>query len=178
MSGVTIHLLWSLDPIFISLISGILETIAHFPSPGVYEALIKAALPALCQALGSSGPDASWITSSALDLLTGMIRGVDNEKGLGDGFFAAIASPLFKCLREAEDRDVLQVNGGSFSIALRISHSSLERGFLLDGHHSEGYQTGSGLDRPEHEPVWVGQHPQLRRPTITKSRGVRRVVHR
>lgn len=107
--GFTTHLRWSSDPIFISLISGILETIARFPSPGVYEALIKAALPALCQALGSSGPDASWITSSALDLLTGMIRGVDNEKGLGKGFFAAIASPLFKCLREAEDRDVLQV---------------------------------------------------------------------
>ena len=145
MSGVTTHLLWSLDPIFISLISGILETIAHFPSPGVYEALIKAALPALCQALGSSGPDASWITSSALDLLTGMIRGVDSEKGLGDGFFAAIASPLFKCLREAEDRDVLQVSCDSFGTNSQILHS-IERGLLLDGHHSEGYPTGPGLE--------------------------------
>ena len=100
------------DPIFISLISGILETIAHFPSPGVYEALIKAALPSLCQALGSSGPDSSWIVSSGLDLLAGIIRGADNETGLGEGFFAAIASPLFKRLWEAEDRDVLQVRGG------------------------------------------------------------------
>lgn len=107
-----------LDPIFISLISGTLETITRFPSPGVYEALIKAALPALCQALGSSGPDASWIASSALDLLTGIIRGVDNEKGLGEGFFAAVASPLFKCLRQAEDRDVLQVRGGGACISL------------------------------------------------------------
>lgn len=108
------------DPIFISLISGILETIAHFPSSGVYEALIKAALPALCQALGSSGPDSSWIVSSALDLLTGIIRGVDNGKGLGEGFFVAVASPLFNCLREAEDRDVLQVSGCDSSIILWI----------------------------------------------------------
>jgi len=176
VSGVATHILWSLDPIFISLISGILETIARFPSPGVYEALIKAALPGLCQALGSSGPDASWVTSSALDLLTGMIRGVDNEKGLGEGFFPAIASPLFKCLREAEDRDVLQVACDSGGFACE-SHSPLERGFLLDGHHSEGYPTGPGLDRPEHEPIWVGKHPQLRCSASTKSRGVWRVVH-
>lgn len=109
------------DPIFISLISGILETITRFPSPGVYEALIKAALPALCQALGSSGSDSSWIASSALDLLAGVVRGVNNEKGLGGGFFAAIASPLFKCLREAEDRDVLQV-GVMFLAFSRVSH--------------------------------------------------------
>jgi len=47
-----------------------------------------------------------------------MIRGVDNEKGLGEGFFAAVASPLFKCLREAEDRDVLQVRGDNSGIVL------------------------------------------------------------
>ena len=113
----------SLDPIFISLISGILETLAHFPSPGVYEALIKAALPALCQALGASGSNSSWIASSALDLLTGIVRGVNNEKGLGEGFFAAIASPLFKCLSEAEDRDVLQV-ATTFLDILPVSHLS------------------------------------------------------
>lgn len=107
-----------LDPIFISIISGILETVAHFPSPGVYEALIKAALPALSQALGSSGSDSSWIASSALDLLSGIVRGVNKEKGLSDGFFAAIASPLFKCLRVAEDRDVLQVEVTFLTLSL------------------------------------------------------------
>ena len=167
----------SSDPIFISLISGILETIARFPSPGVYEALIKAALPSLCQALGSSGPDSSWIASSSLDLLTGIIRGVDNGKGLGEGFFAVIASPLFKRLREAEDRDVLQVRGGQLSIVLQISSFLLEWGFLLDGHHSERRPTGPGLDRPDHEPVRVDQHSQLRCSALTKSRRVWRVIH-
>jgi len=47
-----------------------------------------------------------------------MIRGVDSEKGLGEGFFAAIASPLFKCLRDAEDRDVLQVRSDTPVIVL------------------------------------------------------------
>ena len=119
------------DPIFISLISGILETIAHSPSPGVYEALIKAALPPLCQALGSSGSDVSWIASSALDLLNGIVRGVDNEKGLGDGFFAAIASPLFRCLREAEDRDVLQVEATYLSFSRLSLTIAVRMGFLV-----------------------------------------------
>lgn len=145
VSGVVAHSRSPLDPIFISLISGTLETIAHFPSPGVYEALIKAALPSLCQALGSSGSDSSWITGSALDLLTGIIRGADSENGLGEGFFAAIASPLFKCLDGAEDRDVLQVGTVPW-LALRILPFLLERGFLFDCHHPEGRATSSGLD--------------------------------
>jgi importin-9 len=110
-----------LDPIFISLISEVLENLAQSPSPGVYEALVKAALPALCQAFGASGSNSSWIASSALDLLTGIVRGVNNEKGLGEGFFAAVASPLFKCLREAEDRDVLQVEATCLEFSL-VSH--------------------------------------------------------
>ena len=174
---VATHSCSSLDPIFISLISGILEAIARLPSPGVYEALVKAALPALCQALESSGPDASWIIGSALDLLTGIIRGVDDEKGPGEGFFATVASPLFKCLREAEDRDVLQVRNESPGIVLQILPFPSEWSFLFDGHHSEGYSTGPGLDRPENEPVWVGQHPQLCCPALAKSRRIWRVVH-
>lgn len=130
ISGVITHPSSNSDPIFISLISGILETIARSPSSGVYEALIKAALPALRQALESSGPDSSWISSSALDLLTGIIRGVDSGKGLGEGFFAAIAPPLFACLRGAEDRDVLQVRahllGRSVNLILAV-----RMGFLV-----------------------------------------------
>jgi len=154
--GTITHSRATSDPIFISLISGILETIAHFPSPGIYEALIKAALPPLRQALGSSGTDASWISSSALDLLTGIVKGVDNERGLGEGFFAAIAPPLFKCLREAEDRDVLQVRRDGFDVVLQILTFLVERGFLFDGYHSERCPAGVILDRPEHEPVWAG----------------------
>ena len=139
--------------------------------------MIKAALPSLCQALGSSGPDSLWIVSSALDLLAGIIRGADNEKGLGDGFFAAIASPLFKRLRETEDRDVLQVRGGRLSTVLQISPFPLERGFLLNSHHSEGCPAGPGLDRPDHEPVRVDQYPRFRCSALTKSRRVRGVIH-
>jgi hypothetical protein len=163
MLGVFTHKSSPSDPIFISLISGILETIAHFPSPGVCDALVNAALPALCQALGASGSNSSWIASSALDLLAGIVRGVNNEKGLGEGFFAAVASPLFKCLREAEDRDVLQV-GATFPGFLHacISPLLLERDLLFDGHRSEGCPTGPVLDRPDNEPVRVDQHPKLR----------------
>jgi len=44
---------------------------------------------------------------------------VDNEKGLGEGFFVAIASPLFKCLGDAEDRDVLQNGVSCLTVIIR-----------------------------------------------------------
>jgi importin-9 len=98
-----------LDPIFVSIIGNILETLASCPTSGVYQVVVKKALPLLCQALGSVKFDDSWIPSSALELLNGIIEGADGEKGLGDGFFSSIAPPLFKCMGSAEDRDVLQV---------------------------------------------------------------------
>ena len=98
-----------LDPIFISLIGNILETLASCPAAGIYEIVVKRALPPLCQALDTAKLDESWIVSSALELLSGIIEGADAERGLGTGFFAALAPQLFKCLTTAEDRDVLQV---------------------------------------------------------------------
>lgn len=71
--------------------------------------MVERALPTLCQVLDSTKPDESWVPSTALELLNGIIEGVSGEKGLGEGFFSAIAPPLFKCLSQAEDRDVVQV---------------------------------------------------------------------
>ncbi|KIY50482.1 ARM repeat-containing protein [Fistulina hepatica ATCC 64428] len=95
------------DPIFLSMFSDIFENVAKSPSPGVYPVVVKRALPALCQAIDHAKPDDSWITSSAIELATSLVRG-SKDGQLGDGFFALLAPSLFRALSTAEDRDVLQ----------------------------------------------------------------------
>ncbi|KAF5352862.1 hypothetical protein D9756_006082 [Leucocoprinus leucothites] len=95
------------DPIFISILTDILTTLAGAKSPGVYETVVKVALPSLSNAIASSKQEESWITSTAIDLVTSLARGAP-ESGLGDGFFALVAPALFASLGEAEDRDVIQ----------------------------------------------------------------------
>ena len=75
---------------------------------GIYETVVKQALPTLCNSIAAATPEESWITSSAIDLVSSLVRGSPGS-GLGEGFFALLAPNLFKCLQEAEDRDVLQV---------------------------------------------------------------------
>ena len=74
----------------------------------MYQAVVKSAVPTLDSAITNASPNESWTASTAIDILTSLINGAPSE-GLGDGFFAAFASGFFKCLRESEDRDVLQV---------------------------------------------------------------------
>lgn len=69
---------------------------------------MKSSLPPLSNAIATAKKDESWIASSAIDLVTSLVRGAP-ESGLGEGFFSLLAPPLFACLGEAEDRDVIQV---------------------------------------------------------------------
>jgi hypothetical protein len=48
------------------------------------------------------------VASTAIELVTSLEEGAA-ASGLGEGFFSTLAPNLFACLREAEDRDVLQV---------------------------------------------------------------------
>lgn len=97
----------SADPIFLSILTDILSSLASAPIPGIYETVVKQALPALANAIGSS-PDESWVAGSAIDLVGSLVSGAP-ESGLGEGFFAHLAPNLFQCLLGTEDRDILQV---------------------------------------------------------------------
>lgn len=103
------------DPIFISILTDIMSLLASSPGNGVNEIVVKQAVPALTNALASANPIESWITSSAIDLLNSIVEG--RVDGLQEGFFAHVAPGLFKCLGDAEDRDILQVFM-SFSVYL------------------------------------------------------------
>lgn len=101
--------LYAVDPIFLSILTDILGSLASSSASGVYEAVVKQALPTLCHAIAVAKADESWVAGSAIDLVGGLVSGAP-ESGLGEGFFPLLAPSLFKCLQEAEDRDVLQVN--------------------------------------------------------------------
>lgn len=87
----------------------ILTSLASSPAAGIYETVVKQALPPLSNALASAKPEESWVASSAIELVTSLVKG-SPEAGIGEGFFALLAPNLFKCLGEAEDRDIIQVN--------------------------------------------------------------------
>ena len=97
-----------------SLLNDVLLSIVGAKAPGVYEAAVKVALPRLTASIGNYNANESWVASSALELAGSLARGAP-ETGLGEGFFAAIAPPVFDCMRVAEDRDVLQVRICSYS---------------------------------------------------------------
>jgi len=77
-------------------------------SSGVYETMMKTALPLLSSATANAKQEESWIASTAIDLMTSLARGAP-ESGLGDDFFALAAPALFSSLGRAEDRDLIQV---------------------------------------------------------------------
>ncbi|KAI6163683.1 armadillo-type protein [Pisolithus thermaeus] len=95
------------DPIFLSIFTEILESLAASRANGVYETVVKQALPTLCTAIANAKPEESWIAGSAIDLVSSLVRGAPQD-GLGEGFFAHLAPCLFNCLEYAEDRDVVQ----------------------------------------------------------------------
>ncbi|KIM88892.1 hypothetical protein PILCRDRAFT_244255 [Piloderma croceum F 1598] len=95
------------DPIFLSIFTDIFTALASSPAQNVYETVVKQALPTLCTSIGSAKPEESWIAGSAIDLVSSLVKGAP-ESGLGDGFFALLAPNLFVCLKQAEDRDILQ----------------------------------------------------------------------
>ncbi|KAJ7665464.1 ARM repeat-containing protein [Mycena polygramma] len=106
------------DPIFLSNVDNILTSLASSSAEGIYQTVVKQALPNLCQAMAAAPLDESWITSSAIDLVSSLVTGA-SEGTLGDGFFAVLAPSLFKCLGEAEDRDVLQNGISCLTLIIR-----------------------------------------------------------
>lgn len=96
------------DPIFISVLTDILYNLASSKNNGIYEVVVKQALPPLVSAIGSTKKEESWIAASGIELVSGLVRG-GPESGLGEGFFQVLAASLFSCLSATEDRDVLQV---------------------------------------------------------------------
>ncbi|KAF8641001.1 hypothetical protein AX17_000646 [Amanita inopinata Kibby_2008] len=111
------------DPIFLSILTDILTSLASSQSAGVYDTTIKQALPTLTDAMTSAKPEESWITSSAIELISSLVKGSGN--GLAQGFFSHIAAGLFKCLREAEDRDVLQNGIECLTVIIRKDSNQL-----------------------------------------------------
>ncbi|KAM6498769.1 Armadillo-type fold, partial [Amanita muscaria] len=111
------------DPLFISILADILTSLASSPTHGVNETVVKQALPVLTTAMTSAKPEESWITSSAIDLIDSIVQGSTNR--LAEGFFAHIAPGLFKCLGEAEDRDVLQNGIKCLTVIMRTDHNQV-----------------------------------------------------
>jgi len=125
------------DPIFLSIFTDILASLAKSSASGVYETVVKQALPTLCTSITTAKPEESWIAGSAIDLVSSLIRGAP-ESGLGDGFFALLAPNLFNCLKNAEDRDVLQNGVVCLTLIVRKDCSQ-----ILSWHDPSG-QSGLG----------------------------------
>ncbi|KAJ7897218.1 armadillo-type protein [Mycena olivaceomarginata] len=106
------------DPIFLSNVDNILTSLASSSAEGIYQTVVKQALPNLCQAMAAAPLDESWITASSIDLVSSLVTGA-SEGTLGEGFFAVLAPSLFKCLGEAEDRDVLQNGISCLTLIIR-----------------------------------------------------------
>lgn len=92
------------DQVLLSVITDVFEGLAA----ASYQATVSQALPSLANALASVSNDETWVTSSALEIITGLMRGAQ-EGQLGQGFFASLGPALFKAVNETEDRDVIQV---------------------------------------------------------------------
>jgi hypothetical protein len=113
------------------------------PVNGINETVVNQAVPPLTNALISAKPMESWITSSAIDLLNSIVEGRDTQ--LPEGFFAHVAPGLFKCLGDAEDRDILQVFI-SFIVPASIFISYiLEWHKMPDKHRAKGLQSDCNL---------------------------------
>ncbi|KAL1950948.1 hypothetical protein VTO73DRAFT_97 [Trametes versicolor] len=106
------------DPIFISILTDVLESLASSPAPGIYLTVVRQALPALCNAIMSSTAVDSWVASAAIELVSSLASGAP-ETGLGEGFFAMLAPSLFSCLRTTEDRDVIQNGIACLTLLIR-----------------------------------------------------------
>ncbi|KAJ3786679.1 ARM repeat-containing protein [Lentinula aff. detonsa] len=94
------------DPIFLSIFPDILNSLAAADVSGIYETVVKQALPLLCNSIAVATVDQSYVAGSAIELVGSLVKASSN--GLGEGFFPLLAPNLFKCLSEVEDRDVLQ----------------------------------------------------------------------
>ena len=93
------------DPIFISILANVFESLASSPA---YQAVVQQALPALTNALTTATDVDSYVSSAAFELVAALVQGAP-QTGLGDGVFALLAPALYASLRSTEDRDTIQV---------------------------------------------------------------------
>ncbi|PPQ86958.1 hypothetical protein CVT25_009780 [Psilocybe cyanescens] len=108
----------SKDPIFISILTDILASLTSSPAQGIYETAVKKSLPVLSVSISSAKKEESWVASSAIDLVSSLVKGAP-ASGLGDGFFHLLGPSLFACLNVAEDRDVLQNGIACLTLIIR-----------------------------------------------------------
>ncbi|ELU41145.1 importin-9 [Rhizoctonia solani AG-1 IA] len=121
------------DQVLLSVITDVFEGLAA----ASYQATVSQALPSLSAALASVSKDETWVTSSALEIVTGLMRGVQ-EGQLGQGFFDNLGPALFKAIGETEDREVIQNGIECLTLIIRKDH-----GQLTQWHDSTGR---SGFD--------------------------------
>ncbi|KIP03840.1 hypothetical protein PHLGIDRAFT_31632 [Phlebiopsis gigantea 11061_1 CR5-6] len=98
------------DPHLMAITSSLLTRLASVPTPGVYNAVVRQALPPLCVALASSGGEGQdkWIAGAALEQLCGLLQGAPAEGGVGDGFVSQLGPVLFGKIKDIADRDAIQ----------------------------------------------------------------------
>ena len=88
-----------------STISVILTRLVQIPIPGVYEAVVKVALPHLCHAIMTAEGDDLGMAGAGLEQVSALLQGAPNGS-LGPGFVDALAPCLFRTM---EDRNAIQV---------------------------------------------------------------------
>ncbi|CAE6488834.1 unnamed protein product [Rhizoctonia solani] len=108
------------DQVLLSVITEVFEGLAT----ASYQATVSQALPPLSAALTLVSKDETWITSSALEIITGLMRGT-HEGQLGQGFFENLGPALFKAIGETEDREVIQNGIECLTLIVRKDHAQL-----------------------------------------------------
>ncbi|KAG9127318.1 hypothetical protein FRC07_014851 [Ceratobasidium sp. 392] len=117
------------DLVLLSVITDVFECLAV----ASYQTTVTQALPLLSTALASVSSDETWITSSALEIITSLMRGAQ-EGQLGQGFFATLGPALFKAIGEAEDREVIQNGIECLTLIIRKEHTQLAQWHDSNGH--------------------------------------------
>ena len=94
-----------------AITSGLLTRLASVPTPGVYNSIIRRALPPLCSALASATAEGQerFLAAAALEQLCGLLQGAPAEGGVGEGFVSQLGPVLFTKIRQVQDRDAIQV---------------------------------------------------------------------
>lgn len=101
-----------------AIMSSLLTRLASVSTPGVYNAVIRQALPAICGALANSNSQGQdkWLAGAALEQLCGLLQGAPAEGGVGDGLVAQLGPVLFGRIKEIADRDAIQVSCNLFLV--------------------------------------------------------------
>ncbi|KAJ3527044.1 hypothetical protein NM688_g8180 [Phlebia brevispora] len=104
-----------------STISVILTRLVEIPMPGVYEAVVGAALPHLCHAIASAQGEDIGIAGAALEQVSALLEGAPTGH-LGEGFVNTLAPCLFG---QMEDRNAIQWAITSLALIVRKDFQQL-----------------------------------------------------